>query len=128
MSVKEAAVGWKVKVRSGESSGRGGGGLPTPLHPLLCLVSWCPCFLVSHSSSSLVRCQSLEEIALVWKRECEELRKFADLEREAFQSVIDEISQELTSKEEIVNTLNERVGSLESAQVLDGLHSLSLGS
>ena len=111
-------MGWKVKVRSGESVLRGGHSGERILFlcaPLVCLVHLIP--------PPLLRCQSLEEIALVWKRECEELRKFADLEREAFQSVIDEISQELTSKEEIVNTLNERVGSLESAQV-GGLHSL----
>jgi hypothetical protein len=59
----------------------------------------------------------LEEIANVWKRECDELRKFADLEREAFQSVIDEITNDVTKTNEIVSSLNEKVGSLQSEKV-----------
>lgn len=51
------------------------------------------------------------------------MRKFADLEREAFQCVIDEMAQDMTNKEDLVTNLNEKVAYLLSEQVRStGLH------
>jgi division protein CdvB (Snf7/Vps24/ESCRT-III family) len=60
----------------------------------------------------------LKEIANAWRKECEELRKFAELEREAFQSVIDEVTLDLSKKDERVQILGNQVLSLECEQVL----------
>jgi division protein CdvB (Snf7/Vps24/ESCRT-III family) len=59
----------------------------------------------------------LKEIANAWRKECEELRKFAELEREAFQSVIDEVTLDLSKKDERVQILGNQVLSLECEQV-----------
>ncbi len=59
----------------------------------------------------------MEEIALVWHKECNELRQFATTEREVFQQVVEEITSELTRKDQRIEDLEKKIENLENDNV-----------
>ena len=63
------------------------------------------------------RCLFLEEIALIWQRESQDLRNFTEIERETFQSTINEMIEELNQKNQRIQQLNEKIERYEQEKV-----------
>lgn len=55
---------------------------------------------------------------MIWKKECLELRKFAELERDAFQSIIDEMGGEISKKDDQIHELEDHINKFGDLQVL----------